>query len=242
MDYYNAEDLFPKEVLQKIKKYAAGKMVYFPKNEEEKSKWGMLSGQKLYYRKRNQMICNEFLYGVSVVQLAEKYHLSVETIKKIVYSKKNQERLSFCPDVESAMEYEKETLIEEWIHTYLLFERKNKGFSDGLKKQKRYYLGPVAMPIHLLKRNSGPEEGMKWKVHKEVFETRVQNWEKKMRQEEAMPPIIAEYKNSQFEINCNTPLFEALLRNKISYYPIILWCSSEEEYKLLKEKYRPSLI
>ncbi|MCR5836971.1 MAG: hypothetical protein K6G88_10740 [Lachnospiraceae bacterium] len=83
---------------------------------------------------------------------------------------------------------------------------------------------------------------MKWKVHKEVFETQVQNWEKKMRQEEAMPPIIAEYKNRQFEINCNAPLFEALLRNKISYYPIILWCSSEEEYKLLKEKYRPSLI
>ena len=40
MDYFNAEDLFPKEVLQKIKKYAAGKMVYFPKMKEKKVNGG----------------------------------------------------------------------------------------------------------------------------------------------------------------------------------------------------------
>uniref|UniRef100_UPI0040575209 hypothetical protein n=1 Tax=Acetatifactor sp. TaxID=1872090 RepID=UPI0040575209 len=38
-------------------------------------------------------------------------------------------------------------LLEEWVHTYLLYERKNKPFSDGLYLEERYFIGPVSMPL-----------------------------------------------------------------------------------------------
>ncbi len=116
--------------------------------------------------------------------------LPKDTIKKIVYSKKASDELVFCPDIESAREYNNNELLEEWLHTYLLFERKNKAFSDGLYMEKRYYLGPIAMPLKLLKRSSGPEAGMKWQVDAETFEARVLDWQEKIRADRFLPPVI----------------------------------------------------
>ncbi|MFQ9516657.1 MAG: CD3324 family protein [Eubacterium sp.] len=149
MNYLNAKDVLSEELLKEIQKYADGTLLYAPKIEGKEKSWGELSGQKLYYRKRNRMIMNKFRYGISINQLAKEYHLSIETIKKIVYSKKNFGELIFYPNINSAKEYSKEFFLEEWIHTYLLFERKNKVFSDGLHKANRFYLGPLAMPLEV---------------------------------------------------------------------------------------------
>lgn len=80
------------------------------------------------------------------------------TSGKIVYSKRISEQLIFQPKIESAKEYDENGLLEEWAHTYLLFERKNKPFSDGLYLEERYFIGPVSMPLCLFKRSSGPEK------------------------------------------------------------------------------------
>lgn len=237
MNYLNAKDVLPEELLKEIRKYADGMLLYVPKADGEEKTWGELSGQKLYYRKRNRMILNKFQYGISIQQLAEEYHLSIETIKKIAYSKKNLEEHIFYPDINSAKEYSKDSLLEEWIHTYLLFERKNKGFSDGLYKADRFYLGPLAMPLELFQRNCGSEEGMKWQVEQEVFELRVDEWMERIDLKQTLPPIIVGYEAGQFEINCNSPLFEALIRKEITYFPMIVWCSSKEDYDGFRNKY-----
>lgn len=149
MEYLNASDILPQKLLKEIQKYAQGKLLYVPKTEEKA--WGELSGQKLYYRKRNRMIINKFQYGTSIEQIAKEYYLSVDTIKKIVYSKKNFQKNVFCPDIDSAKEYSRDSLLEEWVHTYLLFERKNKGFSDDLYQKNRFYIGPLVMPLEISK-------------------------------------------------------------------------------------------
>lgn len=237
MEYLNANDVLPKELLKEVRKYADGMLLYVPKAEGKEKTWGELSGQKLYYRKRNRMILNKFKYGISIKELAEEYHLSIETIKKLVYSKRNFEELIFYPDIDSAKEYSTDSLLEEWIHTYLLFERKNKIFSDGLYKESRFYLGPLAMPLDLFQRNCGPEEGMKWQVDAEVFELRVGDWTERINLKQALPPIIVGYESGQFEINCNSPLFEALIRHEVVYHPMIVWCSTEEDYYEFRNKY-----
>lgn len=128
MEYLNANDILPAELLEQIKKYAAGKCLYVPKNEDDMKSWGELSGYRKQLRKRNHMIINKFKYGVSVEELSKAYFLSEETVKKIVYSKKKAEELLFYPGIESAKEYAESGLLEEWIHTYLLFEKKIKFF------------------------------------------------------------------------------------------------------------------
>lgn len=236
MEYINANDILPAELLEQVKKYAAGKTIYIPTDGGTKA-WGELSGYRKQLLKRNRMIMNKFKYGVSVETLSKEYFLSEESVRKIVYSKKKSEELVFYPHVESAGEYEQNGLLEEWIHTYLLFERKNIAFSKGLYLEERYYMGPVMMPVNLFHRSSGPEEGMKWQVDAEVFETRTRQWMKKIELGEKVPPLIISYFDDSFEINCNSPLHEALMRMGVHEFPVIIWITLRKDYEDFKQKY-----
>ncbi len=98
-------------------------------------------------------------------------------------------------------------------------------------KEERFYFGPLAMPLQLFERSSGPEVEMKWQVKAEVFEVRVEMWREKIRENQFLPPIIIGYTDGNFEINCNSPLFEALLREQATYFPVIIWSTKESDYK-----------
>lgn len=84
MKYRNATHVLPDELLKEIQKYAAGEAIYIPKVQEKK-KWGESSGARNFYNERNKKICEEFDSGTSIENLAEKYGLSVDSIKRIVY-------------------------------------------------------------------------------------------------------------------------------------------------------------
>ncbi len=236
MKYINAKDILPENILKQLQTYAAGTLLYVPKEGEEKS-WGEISGYRAYLLKRNRMILNFFQYGVSLEEISNAFGLSKETVKKITYNKKLREELTFRPDVPSAEEYAECGLLEEWVHTYLLFERKNKEFSDSLYMEDRYFIGPVKMPLTLFHRSSGPEEQMKWRVNATVFQDRVKNWTARIANGESTPPLIIGYADGEFEINCNNPLFEALTRIGQESYSVIIWMSQRTDYEDFKEKY-----
>lgn len=85
MKYLNASDILPDELLQEIQKYAQGKALYIPSNNERK-KWGEGSGARGYYERRNEEIRKKFATkDVLIEELANTYCLSVETIRKILY-------------------------------------------------------------------------------------------------------------------------------------------------------------
>lgn len=87
MNYLNALHVLPDELLKEIQKYAAGETLYIPQNDE-KIKWGEGSGARAYYRERNLKIRQQYKENLSIEQLSEQYGLSVETIRKIVYTRK----------------------------------------------------------------------------------------------------------------------------------------------------------
>ena len=236
MKYINAKDILPEDILKQLQTYAAGTLLYVPKEGEEKS-WGEISGYRTYLLKRNRMILNFFQYGVSLEEISNTFGLAQGTVKKIVYNKEQRANLSFRPEISSAEEYAECGLLEEWVHTYLLFERKNKEFSDGLYLEDRYFIGPVAMPLALFCRSSGPEEHMKWRVNAAVFWRRVQSWAERIADGEAVPPLIIGYVNGEFEINCGSPLFEALAQIGREAYPVIIWTTQRADYEDFREKY-----
>ncbi|MDT8715123.1 hypothetical protein IAI10_00315 [Clostridium sp. 19966] len=88
MDYKNGLEIFPQELLGEIQKYISGGLVYIPQTENKRKEWGELSGVKLELRTRNSEIKQKFYAGVTMETLASEYCLSIETIKKIVYTKK----------------------------------------------------------------------------------------------------------------------------------------------------------
>lgn len=237
MKYENAIELFPKELLEQIQQYAQGKLVYIPKKDERKS-WGEKSGYKLKLARRNQMIRNMFIFGKTIGELSDNYFLSEETIKRIVYSKNKEEHMEYKGTVTSAKEYAKAGMLEEWIHTYLLFDRKNKGFSDGLKFFERIYRGPFKMPTHLFVRNCGPEVGMKWLVDGQMFEDRVQKMMSTLQKGEELPPLIINFAEEKFEMNDGAYQFEAMRRLGMTMCDVIVWMTEKKDDDYFKVHYK----
>ncbi|XXM71146.1 CD3324 family protein [Lysinibacillus sphaericus] len=87
MKYVNADDLLPEKLLKEIQHYVQGETIYIPKPRNAYKKWGSQSGSRALIDERNTRILHAFKNGKKIDQLALEYHLSSETIKKIVYGK-----------------------------------------------------------------------------------------------------------------------------------------------------------
>ncbi|CAM4227790.1 CD3324 family protein [Lederbergia lenta] len=83
-----AHSIFPEDLLKEIQKHVQGELVYIPKAEGDRKKWGEKSGYKETLSRRNDEIYRKFRDGATINELMELYFLSYDSIKKIVYSKK----------------------------------------------------------------------------------------------------------------------------------------------------------
>ena len=117
MKYENAKDILPAKLLEEVQKYAEGKVIYIPRSKESKG-WGEASGYRDKLKKRNALICSRYSAGRSVMEIAEEFFLSPETVKKLVYGKK-VELPMFSPSVVSAEQYASAGMGEEWVRTFL---------------------------------------------------------------------------------------------------------------------------
>lgn len=81
--YQNAKDYLSPELLEQLQQQAGGRLLYIPTAGEKKS-WGEISGERVKLRKRNAVICREHAEGLTAAQLADKWFLSVASIRKIL--------------------------------------------------------------------------------------------------------------------------------------------------------------
>lgn len=87
MKYYKAELILPDQLLAEIRAYVPEGMLYISKPDKPRRRWGELSGARARIDRRNAQIRARHKRKESVEHLAETYHLSVESIKRIVYRK-----------------------------------------------------------------------------------------------------------------------------------------------------------
>jgi Mor family transcriptional regulator len=87
LNYKKGADVLPDRLLKEIQEYVEGCLVYIPK-KGTKVGWGYVSGTRQYIDKRNNKITLLFEQGEAIPELAEKFHLGEDTIRKIVYKKK----------------------------------------------------------------------------------------------------------------------------------------------------------
>ena len=237
MNYENAADVLPEDLLKRVQKFAAGKLIYVPETIGKRS-WGETSGYKQYLEERNQEIKEKFISGTTIENLADEYNLSVESIKKIVYTKSENKELIYKCSLSSAKEFAEAGKLEDWVHSFLISDGHNKAFSDGLKQFDRYYLGPITMPLSLFSRCCGPEDNIEYQVNAEWFEKRVQSLKKTLQSNEDMPPLIVHYVNQGFELCDGNHRFEALTQLGVKEYPVIVWITEKDEYEKFVERYR----
>ena len=153
MKYENARDILPDSLLKEVQKYAEGKAIYIPKREKAKG-WGEASGYREKLNKRNALICGRYAAGVGIMELAEEFYLSPESIKKIVYGRKIK-LPGYSPSICSAGQYSDAGVGEEWVRIYL--ENAGIELPDG----SEFFLSELLkIPLRLIEddKSADPEE------------------------------------------------------------------------------------
>lgn len=85
MAYINGKEVLPEGLLKEVQKYFKGGIIYIPDVNERKA-WGSNTNTKRDLKKRNMEIKMKKKEGLSIDELMDEYHLSYDSIKKIVYS------------------------------------------------------------------------------------------------------------------------------------------------------------
>lgn len=86
MKYKNAKTVLPETLFRELQQYVKGEIIYVPGEDTERAGWGESNGTRDKYNVRNNEIIMLYRNGVSKEVIADKYHLSEYSIKKIIYS------------------------------------------------------------------------------------------------------------------------------------------------------------
>ena len=87
MKYINCNDVLPKQLLEQLQHYVQSKLLYVPRKENSRAGWGTLNGTRAMIRNRNREICRRYDEGATIQELMERYHLSEDSIRKILNKK-----------------------------------------------------------------------------------------------------------------------------------------------------------
>ena len=236
MRYRNAQDIFPEQLLRQIQKYVSGETIYIPAGNVKKA-WGESSGYQQFIRERNMEMRANFSCGKSIEELMDQYALSYDSVKRIVYSRKETPMLKYNATLSSAQAYADAEKLDAWIHLYLNEDGRNIPFSDGLKLTDRYYFSPALMPLKLFHRCAGPEPDMKYRIDPDWFRQKVAGLEKAIREDADMPPLIVHYVQGEFELNDGNHRHKAYENLGVENVFVIVWITEEEEYRDFLDRY-----
>ena len=167
----------------------------------------------------------------------DRYALSADSIRKILYSRKEAGPLRYSATLSSARAYAAAEKLDAWIHLYLNEDGRNIPFSDGLKLFDRYYIGPCVMPLGLFGRCAGPEPEMKYRIDPAWWAERVSGLERAILSDPDMPPLIVHYADGAFELNDGNHRHEAYRKLGIGEAPVIVWITEPEEHEAFLRDY-----
>ena len=84
MRYLKAEDVLPAELLVQVQRYADGVYLYIPRRADHRQNWGSSTRYREELQQRNESIRLLHREGLDTEELAERFHLSVKTIQRVL--------------------------------------------------------------------------------------------------------------------------------------------------------------
>lgn len=88
MSYKKATKVLPTDLVALIQDYIDGEYIYIPRRTDQKKSWGSNTSTRSELKQRNNDIYNDYLDGIHVNVLAEKYYLSNKSIQRIILQEK----------------------------------------------------------------------------------------------------------------------------------------------------------
>ncbi|MGP4078623.1 CD3324 family protein [Pseudalkalibacillus sp. R45] len=85
MEYKNGKEVFPPSLLKEVQKHIQGELIYIPKKNNMRARWGEMNGSRQLLARRNKEIYQFYKDGWSFEDLEQKFNLSIESIRKIIY-------------------------------------------------------------------------------------------------------------------------------------------------------------
>lgn len=121
--------------------------------------------------------------------------------------------------------------IDEWVNEFLTSGvGANPPMAIGLRKQRRWWIGPIPVPVNSLTRLCGPEPDM-------LYRQSLEGWERRVTAimtgaPEHLPPLILEYRGPDAPLGmCDgAHRHEALRRLGVSHVWVLIWCNSEADF------------
>lgn len=84
MRYLKAEDVLPAELLAQVQRYADSVYLYIPRRADHRQNWGSSTRYREELQQRNESIRLLHREGLDTQELAERFHLSVKTIQRVL--------------------------------------------------------------------------------------------------------------------------------------------------------------
>jgi hypothetical protein len=137
-------------------------------------------------------------------------------------------------DTRSAQKWARDGKIEAWVHKYLLSGRGGKTdpeFSQGLKREKRWWNGPLELGLDALSPAVGTTPDMEYVVDSDYWAARTSLLAESFSGPLALPPLIAEYRAGKLSLRDGNTRYGAMKLLGWATCWVIIWYNSEEDYR-----------
>jgi hypothetical protein len=134
-------------------------------------------------------------------------------------------------DLASALSAAANDQIEDWVHAYLNGPGRNPVFSEGLRRRRRFWRGPLPVPLTILERTCGPEPGLPFVVPVESWTRRIAEIMASFESMESFPPLLVQYEAGRFLIRDGSHRFGAFEKLARQTCWVILWYADEAAFE-----------
>jgi len=103
-------------------------------------------------------------------------------------------------------------------------------FSEGLKREKRWWKGPIEVNLTELSPAVGSEPGMEFVVQKEHWYVRTSKLAKTFTNPSSLPPLIVEYRAGELSVRDGNTRYGAM--SLLGWFKcwVIIWYNSEADF------------
>ena len=130
--------------------------------------------------------------------------------------------------LEAALVARDQGTFPQWLDAFLRGSGTNVPLADGLRRDQRWWIGPVEIELSQLTLKCGP--GLEYHEEEASWNARIGALAAKIGQGLKVPPLIAEYKDGMLFLADGNHRYGALQLSGLQHYWTAIWFNSKEDF------------